>query len=104
MAINKIQYPGEGLEPLVNGNIQSGKDNIYEAADKCNFDIPYEFAYRDYLNSLGKQIREYGDRLNEIHEQIRSLDSLLDEKSRKFETTIQNLDEPDIIQQERRIV
>lgn len=71
----KINYPeSEGLSGVVAAPINDAVQNLTSAKSFCNFSIPTDFAYLEYVNNLYSTINDYQNRANKIANMASSTD------------------------------
>lgn len=73
--MSKISYPSDGIYKYSKTKIETCSNDLYNAMSYCDFDIPYDFVYKNYLNGLSNDINNYYKEVNNINDILRSTDN-----------------------------
>ena len=68
--MTKLSYPKDGIYKYCKHYANSCANNLSNAMNNCNFDIPNGFAYKSYLHGLGGRIRELYNRTNNLEAKL----------------------------------
>ena len=98
-----LSYPGDGLNPLTKADIDDCSRSISNALSDCYFDIPWNFAQRDYLKRLDGIIDSYRQKLNAIKSEISKADHDYCKTSERFVINIGRIEGSKITRRTRRI-
>ena len=101
--MSKLNYPANGLYILVKPHEERFNEHMSEAISNSNFDIPSDFQYKNYLDSLSDTLREYYSRKNEITSKIRRTDAIFSNISDVFTVRASRIITPEINKRERLI-
>ena len=98
-----LSYPSDGLNPHAKTDIDDCSHSISNALSDCYFDIPWNFAQRDYLKRLEGTINSYRQELNAIKSEISKADHDYSKTSERFVINIGLIESPKITRRTRRI-
>lgn len=68
--MSKLFYPNDGIYKYCRNDIESCSNNLNDAYGNCNLDVPSNFCYKSYLNSLDSVIRNYCNEINNINSKL----------------------------------
>ncbi len=71
----KLIYPIDGLSGSTNIHTDACRRNLVHAYNKCNFTIPNNFSYKNYVSGLSSTIASYVKEIDDIKSKIRYIDS-----------------------------
>lgn len=93
-----IYYDGLSIEKSIADKLNSAISYSNEILSLCNYmSIPYDFKYRDYLNSFDDKMRKSLKTMNSVQKKISTSKLLYEQNEGSIETEIQVI-ESDIIQ------
>lgn len=71
----RLIYPSNGLINVTKTDIKDLRDNLYKAKNSTKYDIPLDFSYLKYLQSLENKISVYLKIVDKIELMIQDIDS-----------------------------
>jgi|GEM_PF-1989460 hypothetical protein len=101
--MSKVYYPEEGLVELTRADNEEASRTLGNAISMCNFDIPWNFRFRDYLNGLRNTLDGYNNRLKEVREDIARADGEFTALSDRARANIDAMEPVDIKKREQLI-
>ncbi len=101
--MTKFSYPKDGIYRYCKSHIDSCSKNLSRAVECCNFDIPNDFPYKEYLYGLGGILREYYSRINNIDSKIQKSNSNLDSLSSDLLNSVNKMTNMKIKERDRMI-
>ena len=99
----KFTYPADGLYNRCSGSVERSSKNLAGAISHCNFDIPSDFPYKNYLYGLDEKLRNYYQEISDIKARIRKIDSNFRALSNQSENSAARLIVSKINRRERMI-
>lgn len=82
--MSKLLYPNDGIYTYCKVHIESCANHLSQAISSCNFNIPEDFVYRNYLNNLDNVARDY-------YREISSINSRMLKTNNNFKTLSSDL-------------
>lgn len=76
--MSKLVYPNDGIYKYCRDDIDVLCRRLNKITLNCDFDVPSDFDYKDYLNRLGSII-------NGCYEEVKSINYKLQSSNEKFE-------------------
>lgn len=101
--MTKLLYPKSGIYSSCKCHIDSCARNLSKAMNNCNFDIPNDFVYKNYLYNLGGKIREFYNQTNNLETKIHSSDNNLYNLSNDLLNDVKKMTDIKIIERDRMI-
>ena len=101
--MGKIRYAKEGISPSTNGSNNNFLDELQHAIDICQFDVPNDCAYRDWIYDLSNSLRGCKNTIQGIKDKIERTDSNIATMATEAKSRIA-LIEPVIIEKNERLI
>ncbi len=76
--MTKLVYSKNGVYKYCKHHINSCANNLSNAMNNCNFDIPSDFEYNNYLYNLDGVLRDYYNRANNLDSKLQKSNSNID--------------------------
>lgn len=102
--MSKLFYPNDGIYKYCRTDIESCSNNLNDAYNNCNLDVPSNFAYKNYLNSLDSVIRGYCNEINSINSKLERTNSNYDDLESELSINAKNMETVKIKDRERMII
>lgn len=102
--MSKLYYPSEGIYKYCRNDIEAGSNNLNNAYNNCNLDVPSDFSYKNYLDSLDSTIKSYCNELNNISSKLERTNSNYDNLESDLSSKAQKMVSVKIKDRERMIV
>lgn len=101
--MSKINYPKEGLMPLVRSMFLECSNSLSSAASSSAFDVPSDFDYRNYLWDLRSRINSLNAELSRIKNEVSTSDHAFENVSVRASIRIRLYDNPRVKPRNRMI-
>lgn len=101
--MTKIQYPTDGLAITATGSSQQAIDSLNSAIGQCDFDVPYDFPYRDWIYNLRRQLEECRNEIQGYDNKVKNTDTLVQNTTNETVSLISKLPAIEIEQRQRMI-
>ena len=72
--MTKLIYPNDGIYNCCGSEAEQCSSYLSRAISNCNFDIPADFDYKNYLSGLGEKLRGYRTEINEVRSTLKVTD------------------------------
>lgn len=82
--MSKLIYPSDGIYKYCRNYIDACSNNLSNAVNNCNLDVPSGFSYKNYLSSLSSE-------LNDFYREINSIDSKLQKSNNNYDNLASDL-------------
>ncbi|MBR3236449.1 hypothetical protein IKF92_02095 [Candidatus Saccharibacteria bacterium] len=102
--MSKLVYPKDSLYSYNKTTIDHIDECLERAVKKCNFDVPSEFKYANYLSGLSNTILGLKDKNNAIVDEIQFTDKYYSDLSNELTKRIKNVTIQKIIKRDRMII
>lgn len=73
--MSKLVYPKNGIYSYCRVPIENVRNNILHALNSSDLDVPYDFCYSNYLNSLESTIRNYLNEIDIINSKLKNVNN-----------------------------
>lgn len=73
--MTKLIYPVNGIYPNCRDDIQGCTKKLSKAVANCNFDIPSDFPYKNYLRNLDNKLNKCLAEIDSISSKLKRTDS-----------------------------
>lgn len=101
--MSKIIYPSDGIYHYCRNHIDACTSNLIKSKSACNFDIPTNFKYRNYLINLAGLLSNYQRKLDDIDSTLQRIDKRYEDLSLDLTQGAKNIETPKIIERDRMI-
>lgn len=99
----RLIYPSNGLINVAKTDIKDLRDNLYKAKNSTKYDIPLDFSYLKYLQSLENKISVYLKIVDKIELMIQDIDSSYSVLNSELLDNISKIDVYEIKERDRLI-
>lgn len=99
----RLIYPSSGLINATKTDIKDLRDNLYKAKNSTKYDIPLDFSYLKYLQSLENKISVYLKIVDKIELMIQDIDSSYSVLNSELLDNISKIDVYEIKERDRLI-
>ena len=99
----RLIYPSNGLINVTKTDIKDLRDNLYKAKNSTKYDIPLDFSYLKYLQSLENKISVYLKIVDKIELMIQDIDSSYSVLNSELLDNISKIDFYEIKERDRLI-
>lgn len=99
----RLIYPSNGLINVTKTGIKDLRDNLYKAKNSTKYDIPLDFSYLKYLQSLENKISVYLKIVDKIELMIQDIDSSYSVLNSELLDNISKIDVYEIKERDRLI-
>ncbi len=99
----RLIYPSNGLINVTKTDIKDLRDNLYKAKNSTKYDIPLDFSYLKYLQSLENKISVYLKIVDKIELMIQDIDSSYNVLNSELLDNISKIDVYEIKERDRLI-
>lgn len=99
----RLIYPSNGLINVTKTDIKDLRDNLYKAKNSTKYDIPLDFSYLKYLQSLENKISVYLKIVDKIELMIQDIDSSYSVLNSELLDNISKIDVYEIKERDRLI-
>lgn len=91
--MTKIYFDESGLQRLVNSNLEKSINNLEKIVETSSIlSIPYDFKYRNYLQTLDNSIKEDLEKVKNVYNIIKKSSNVFINVKDELESDISNIE------------
>lgn len=102
--MTKLKYPKDGIKKEILNDLKDTNTYLTEGRHKCNFNIPYNFPYRQYLLNLNNKINTYQKNIENIIDNLYQIEQNYNACVQDQINNNKRLEEKPIKERERLII